>query len=89
MTTDLLDADCVIQHLCNLKVITVVEWRNRHPDDQNYSVYFNSPFGKLPGDIFIQIIKRSGKYYISRSLIKVLAHRHLFNAENIYSNCAV
>jgi hypothetical protein len=56
---DLLDADCVIQHLCNKNIISFIEWRSQHPNDQNYNVYFN-PISDKAGDIGLNIIKRSG-----------------------------
>ena len=85
---DLLIADCVIQHLMNGNVISFVEWRREHPNDQNYNIFFNRPIG-LTSDIIINFIKRSGNYYISRSQIKLLSYRHRFNADNIYRNCTI
>jgi len=84
---DLLNAECVLQHLESLKIISMCEWKNRHPSDQDYSIYFENP--KSPGDVRLQIIKRKGSYFIPRSIINILSYRHSFNADGIYSHCAV
>ena len=75
--SDLLNADCVIQHLLDCNIISLVEWKREHPNDQTYNVYFNCPIG-LTSDLGINFIKRSGNYYISRSLVKVLSYRHQY-----------
>jgi len=61
MTGELLNAECVIEHLNNNNIITMSDWQNRHPADQNYTVYFTNP-SNLTADVGIYIIKRSGKY---------------------------
>jgi len=86
--SDLLDADCVMQHLVDGNIISFVEWKREHPNDQSYNVFFNRPVG-LTSDININFIKRSGNYFISRSQIKVLSYRHQFNTDNIFRNCAI
>ena len=85
---ELMNAECVIQKLAEQHLITMREWQNRHPADQDYSVYFSNP-NDLTSDIGIYIIKRSGQYYILRSLINVLSYRHNFNADHIYRDCAI
>jgi len=90
MNRDLLDAECVIQHLCNLGMIMHYPWTNQQlipPDYSEYAVIFNNPNNL--GDIRLQIIVRSGKHYISSSIVKILAHRHHFNPNNILTNCFV
>ena len=88
MNPDLLDADCVIRHLHNINIISLTEWKNRHPSDQCYNVFF-APANNRKGDVGLNIIKRSGRYYVSRSLINVISYRHSFDASNIYRECAV
>ncbi|GHV80508.1 hypothetical protein AGMMS49944_22990 [Spirochaetia bacterium] len=87
MTEDLLDAECVIGQLCDQNVISRASWKNSHPNDQEYSVYFNH-LGSV-GEIHLWIIKRSGEFYISRSLITILSCRHRFNADTIFTLCKV
>jgi len=87
MNNDLLNAECVIQHLRNLNVIAACEWRNQHPNDQDYSVLFDNP--KHKGDIRIQIVKRANEYYIPRSLVGILSYRHYFNADAIFNECSI
>jgi len=86
MKEELLDAECVIKHLCKQNIILITNWQNQHPADQNYLVYFNHPNNEI-GDIVLSIIKRKEKYYISRSLVGILSYRHHFNADNIYTEC--
>ncbi|MDR0503588.1 MAG: hypothetical protein LBH16_09755 [Treponema sp.] len=88
MNDELMDAECVIQKLFDKRLITMREWQNQHSADQDYSVYFQNP-GNLSADIGIYIIKRSGRYFVLRSLVAVLSYRHHFNAEHIYNDCAV
>jgi hypothetical protein len=85
---DLLNADCVIQHLLDSNIISLVEWKREHPNDQTYNIYFNRPIG-LTSDIGINFIKRTGSYYVSRSLIKILSYRHRFNTDAIFRNCVI
>jgi hypothetical protein len=88
MTSDLLDAECVINHLSKQNVISIIEWKNRHPNDQDYTVYFIRD-GSTKSDIGINIIKRSEKYYVSLSLVKILAYRHQFETKDIYKECSL
>jgi hypothetical protein len=88
MTEDLLDAECVIRHLGDQSIISICDWKNKHPNNQDYQVFFDHP-GGTTGDIGLHIIKRSGQYFISRSLVTILSYRHRFNADHIYSECAV
>jgi len=85
---DLLNADCVMQHLLEINIISLVEWKREHPNDQSYNVYFNRPTG-LTSDVGINFIKRSGNYYVSCSLIRLLSCKLRFNADNIFRNCAI
>jgi hypothetical protein len=87
MNEDVLDAECVINHLANLNIIKVHTWQNPSPNDQDLSVFFEIP-GRA-GNIGLQIIKRSGCYYIHRSRIAILAHRYGFDADTICTYCAV
>ena len=90
MTDDLLDAECVIQHLCNQRVISMIDWKSSHLHNQDafdYSVYFDQP--DTHSDIRMQIISRGARYFIPRSLVKILSFRYRFNAESIYLECAV
>ena len=87
MNEDLLDAECVIRRLCEQRIIEMREWQNRHPNNQDYSVHFDHP--DVTGDIELHIIKRSGRFYIPRSLIGILSYRHCFNADDIYFECSV
>jgi hypothetical protein len=87
MMEELLDAECVINHLYNQKIISPADWQNQHPNDQAYSIYFDHH--DAVGIIALHIIKRAGKYYIPRSLIAILSARYRFNAEGIYSECIV
>ena len=87
MTADLLGAECVIQHLNSLKIISMRDWQDRNSSDHDYSVYFDNP--NKPGDVRLQIIKRSDKCFIPRSIVMILSYRHYFNAENILLECAV
>ena len=85
---DLLNADCVMQHLSDSNIISLVEWKREHPNDQAYNVYFNRPIG-LTSDVIINFIKRAGIYYISCSQIRLLSYKLRFNADNIFRNCAI
>jgi len=85
---ELMDASCVIRKLVEQHLITIRDWQNQHPADQDYSVYFTNP-NDLTADIGVYIIKRSGRYYVLRSLVKVLSYRHRFNPDHIYQDCAV
>ena len=87
MTKDLLDAECVIRHLNDLKIIAMRGWQDRNPSDHDYSIYFDNP--KKQGDIRLQIIKRREIYFIPRSIVNILSYRHGFNASGIYSECSV
>ena len=90
MTDDLLDAKCAIEHLCALKIIENRDWKSQHyldNDSADYSMFFDNP--NHEGDIRLQIIKRAEQYFVSRSIIKVLAKRHHFNANNILTECAI
>ena len=87
MTGDLLDAECVLRRLENLKIISMREWQDRNTSDHDYSVYFDNP--QKPGDVRLQIIKRKEKYYIPRSIINILSYRHSFNPDGIFSECSV
>ena len=87
MNNDLLDAECVIEHLNNMEIIKMSEWHDSNPNDHDYSVYFDNP--KRPGDIRIQIIKRNRVYYVPRSIINILSCRHLFNTNRIFTECFV
>ena len=90
MTDDLLDADCVIVHLENLGIIQNLDWKNPQSafiKSSEYPVFFENQ--KSNGDIRLQIIIRSGNHYVSRSIVKILARRHRFNAETILSKCAI
>ena len=89
MTDDLLKAECAIGHLSNKKIIENREWKSQHyldDDIAEYSVFFINP--SHSGDVRIQIIKRGEYYFISRSIIKILAKRHHFDASNILLECA-
>ena len=86
MNNDLLNAECVLRHLQDLHIISTGEWQDRNPSDHDYSVYFDNP--KKPGDVRLQIIKRKERYFIPRSIIKILSYRHSFSAEDIYSECS-
>jgi hypothetical protein len=88
VTEDLLDAECVIRHLCDRRIISMRDWKSRHfleQDSFDYSVYFDQPDNH--GDVRIQIIGRKTQYFIPRSLVKILSFRYRFNAEHIYSEC--
>jgi len=85
---ELLDAECVINHLHDRHLITIRDWQNQHPSNQDYTVYFSNP-NDLTSDIGVYIIKRSGRYFVLRSLVDVLSYRHSFNADNIYNECVV
>jgi len=87
VTNDLLDADCVIRHLHDLKIIAMRIWRDTNPDDHDYSLDFDNP--KRIGNIRLQIVKRKERYFIPRSIINILSCRHRFNAGGIYSECSV
>lgn len=90
MNNDLLDANCVIQHLTNFGMILHRQWTDNQinpPDYSEYAVYFNNPNNN--GDIRLQIITRSGRHLVSSSIIKILSHRHHFNADVIFTNCAI
>jgi hypothetical protein len=90
MTDDLLDAECVIHHLCNRRVIVMRDWKSRHftsRDSFDYSVYFDRP--DTHGDVRLQIISRETCYFVPRSLVKILSFRLRFNAESIYQECMV
>ena len=87
MTDDLLYAECVLRHLHNMEIITIVDWQDRNPSDHDYSVYFDNP--KKPGDVRLQIIKRSEKYFIPRSIINILSYRHSFDTTDIFFECAI
>jgi hypothetical protein len=84
---DLLDAECVITLLCSKKIIVMADWKKPHPNDQDYSVYFDKL--NAVSDISIQFVKRSDRYYIPRSLVSVLSFRHSFDAKDIYTTCAI
>jgi hypothetical protein len=84
---DLLDAECVIQDLYNQKIISLCKWQHGHPNDQNYPIYFNRSEGV--GIIILDIIKRSGQYYIPRSRINILSSSYEFSTDAIYSKCAI
>jgi hypothetical protein len=84
----LLDAECVINNLYSQRLISMRDWQNRHPSDQNYSIFFPNP-NDLVSDIVIHITKRSGRYFVLRSLVDVLSYRHQFNPDRIYTECAV
>ena len=86
MTDDLLNAECVLRHLENLKIISMREWQDRNISDHDYSIYFDNP--QKPGDIRLQIIKRKESCYIPRSIIKILSYRHSFNPDNIFFECS-
>jgi len=88
MTDELLNAECVIEHLNKKQLIMMRDWQNQHPADQDYTIYFNNP-NNLNADIGVYIIKRSGKYFVLRSLVNILSYRHSFNAHNIYIECAI
>ena len=88
MKNELLNAECVLEHLNSKHLITMRDWQNKHPADQDYTIYFSNP-NNLTSDVGVYIIKRSGKYFILRSLIDVLSYRHNFNADNIYIECAI
>jgi hypothetical protein len=64
------------------------DWQNRHPSDQDYTIYFSNP-NDLISDVGVYILKRSERYFVLRSLIDVLSYRHQFNAVGIYNECAV
>jgi hypothetical protein len=87
LSDDLLNAECVIQHLKKLQIISLGKWQDQNPVDHDYSVYFEGL--KKPGDVRLQIIKRKEKYFIPRSIINILSCRHSFGAEIIYSECSV
>ena len=84
MIDDLLDAECVLDRLENLNLISMREWQDRNKSDHDYSVYFDNP--QKPGDIRLQIIKRKEKCYIPRSIISILSYRHSFNPDDIFLN---
>jgi hypothetical protein len=84
---DLLDAECVIQSLHDQKIISLYEWRHGHPNDQNYPIRFDRPEGV--GIIILDIIKRSGQYYVPRSRINILSSYYEFSPDTIYSKCTI
>ena len=87
MIGELLNAECVLRHLENLKIISMREWQDRNTNDHDYSVYFDNP--KRHGDIRLQIIKRKKSYFIPRSIISILSCRYSFNTDDIFSECSV
>ena len=87
MSKDLLDAECVLNHLQRLQIILFREWQDRNPSDHDYPIYFDNP--QKPGDISLQIIKRKERYFVSRSIINILSIRHSFDADVIYSECSI
>ena len=89
MTQDLLDADCVITHLCALNIISNRSWKSQQLNnaEADYSVFFDNPNNN--GDVRLQIIKRDEDYYVPRSTIKILALRHRINPINILTECAI
>ena len=87
MKNDLLDAECVIQHLEVLQVISVTDWHDRNKSDHDYYVRFYKP--DRPGEIQLQIVKLDEHCYVPRSSVTILSYRHNFNTGNIFSNCKV
>ena len=87
MSQDLLDADCVIGHLCGQNVISMTAWRNTNPSDNEFPAYFDRP--STNGRISLWIIRRSGNFFVSRSSVAVLSCRHRFDPSGIYTACAV
>ena len=87
MIKDLLDAECVIKHLKSLELIGLSYWQDSNPVDHDYSYFFENKKGT--GDLCMQIIKRKEKYYISRSIITILSHRHNFNPVVIFEECNI
>jgi hypothetical protein len=88
---DLLEAECVLNHLANKKIITLIDWKQKdniiHIKDVDYGIYF--PGAGLSSNVQIRIIKRSGKFYILKSKVEFLSCRYQFDAEDILKECAV
>ena len=92
MKDEWLDADCAIKHLYNKKIISMCDWQRQHPSDQSYSVQFDryrDDSNYHVGVITLFIIKRSGKYYTTRSGIRALSGIYHFDGSDIFSQCAI
>jgi len=87
LSTDLLDADCVITQLCKQNVISMAAWRNTNPSDNEFLAYFDRPASN--GRIGLWIIKRSGRFFVSRSGVTILSNRYRFDPSGIFTMCAV
>ena len=88
MNPDLLDAECVIKHLCTQGLISGCDYRTQQLNNiisAKYSVRIDTNDG---GNIRLQIIYKNERYFLPCSIIKVIAKRHHFNAENIFRDCA-
>ena len=82
MCEELLDAECVIRHLCNLNIIIPSSWKDSNTCDHIYPQHFDNP--KASGIITLNIIKRNEMYFVPCSRIKILSYRHAFKTDNIY-----
>jgi UDP-glucose 4-epimerase len=85
--TKLLDAGCVINHLADLNIIKLQSWEKSSPSDYSRSVNFESPDGS--GKVVLEIIKRSERYFVNRSQIKILAKRYGFDPAPIFTSCKI
>jgi hypothetical protein len=62
-------------------------WQKSSPSDYSRSVFFQNPDGK--GRVVLQIIKRSERYFINRSQIKILARSFGFDPAPIFTSCKI
>jgi hypothetical protein len=87
METSVLDAECVIDSLYEKKIIDIADWKRSCHEKNNYPVRFS--LVNSNGVIIFDIEVPDGKFFISQSRLRIIACRYHFNADDIYSKCAV
>jgi hypothetical protein len=73
------EAEGVINLLVQKGIIKPTEWKRTHPDAKNYSISFDRQNG--PGIIMLEICKKDGVYYISKSRLNILSQRYGFSID--------
>jgi hypothetical protein len=87
MNDDLLNAECVIQHLHDQDFILLHDKRWVFSDNNMIEVQF--PIKNKSAVITLQFVKITGQYFIPRTRIRILACLYEFDADTIYLRCTM
>jgi hypothetical protein len=87
MPVSRLNAECVIAQLYEKNIIEQADWKRPGIPNNNYTAVFSR--GGSNGVIVFDIEVSGSLYYISQSRVRIIAARYCFNADDLFTACAV